>query len=481
MFRTHGARRLLGSLFFVAMPLIVAPCHAQNNGNGGNNGGNGGNNGGNGNNGSTNSTTTIVRAGSAVGGVSIDARGALGNVELDRGRLRDAHHAAQASAGSSDLDKPSARRCVSLRKLEAFLDDHLRSGEPLPEEALLLAGLQRLQYVFVYPDQQDIVLVGYAEGWDLDPRGSYVGRTTGHPVMQLDDLLVALRAAVASPSVISCSIDPTPEGLGHLQQFVKHQRTIGNPQQTIAAIEHALGPQTITVQGVPASSHLARVLVAADYRMKRLAMDFDPAPVHGLPSFMELLTHGGGHPTNMLPRWWLAPNYASMLRDAEGQAFELRGAGVKCLTEEDYATTSGERSHSGHASPQAAKWAQTMTDKYSELADAEPVFGELLNVMDLAIFGALFVEERLPAKAGHDFALLTGEQPLRTAELHAPTHVDSKATVRKHGRDWLISASGGVQFNAFEIVEKAETSPEVDAARDGAAPRGERWWWDSAP
>ena len=46
----------------------------------------------------------------------------------------------------------------------------------------------------------------------------------------------------------------------------------------------------------PTNSHFARVLVAADYRMKRLAMNLDPAPIAGFPSYVELLKTGAQGP-----------------------------------------------------------------------------------------------------------------------------------------------------------------------------------------
>lgn len=462
-----GWRRL--ALLAAVALLVPALALAQDDG---------GDDGGNDDNNNDNNTTTVINAGSAVGGIAIDASGLLDNADLDAtGQLR-AIRAKMLSQVPSDMDKPSESRKVSLRKLEAAIDEHLKAGTQLPEEILLLGGLQRINYVLVYPEQQDIVLVGFGEGWRVDEQGDIVGKTTGRPVMQLDDLLVAMRA-MNSPSVISCSIDPTPEGVARLQQFAQQQRTIGNPQQTIAAIEQTLGPQVITVTGVPGSSRVARVLVAADYRMKRLAMDFDKAPIAGLPSFLEMMTASGQTPKNMLPRWWLEPAYEPLLRDAEGLAFELRGANVKCLTEEDYVSASGNREHTGQGSETAQKWAQLMTDKYPELAVAEPIFGELQNVMDLIIVAALFVRENLPAKAGHDFALFTQDGALRTAQLDAPKNVDSKATFRKKGRNWLISASGGVQINAFDLVSNMQESPQVDEVRKAAEKQeSNRWWWD---
>ena len=70
-----------------------------------------------------------------------------------------------------------------------------RTTSHCPTPIKYLAGLQRIHYVFVYPEQKDIVLVGPGEGWKVDAKGNVVGITTGRPVMLLDDLLVALRTA----------------------------------------------------------------------------------------------------------------------------------------------------------------------------------------------------------------------------------------------------------------------------------------------
>ena len=79
--------------------------------------------------------------------------------------------------------------------------------------------------------------------------------------------------------------------------------------------------------GVPDTSHFARVMVAADYRMKRLAMELRAGPD---PRSAELPGDDAGQRpracSNMLPRWWLAPDYEPILRDADGLAWELRGA-----------------------------------------------------------------------------------------------------------------------------------------------------------
>ena len=127
-----------------------------------------------------------------VGGVSIDARGIVQKVKLDEvGELLRVRKAAfQPVPGDMKL---SALRKVSLRQLEAAIAELRKSGTPLSDDMRYLAGLQRIQYVFVYPEQNDIVLAGPGEGWRISPEGEIVGETTNRPVMLLDDLMVALR------------------------------------------------------------------------------------------------------------------------------------------------------------------------------------------------------------------------------------------------------------------------------------------------
>lgn len=128
-----------------------------------------------------------------VGGVSIDAKGVLENVQTDAlGQLAKLRSEALQKAPEG-MNVFSDSRKVSLRRLEAAIEESVKTGKALPDEMRYLAGLQQIRYVFVYPEEKDIVLVGPGEGWKVDARGNMVGIKTGRPVMLLDDLLVALR------------------------------------------------------------------------------------------------------------------------------------------------------------------------------------------------------------------------------------------------------------------------------------------------
>jgi hypothetical protein len=415
-----------------------------------------------------------------VGGISIDPSGTLSNaVQGDAKKLHDLRAQALKDL-PGDLKAPALLRKVSLRRLEAAILASQKSGEAISNEVRLLAGLQNIRYVFAYPDERDIVLAGFAEGWKVDDRGHVVGLTTGRPVILLDDLLVALRSANESISQgITCSIDPSRQGLERLSDYVKTLGSVDDPQSNILAIEQLLGPQTITLRGVPLTSHFARVLVAADYRMKRLGMNFEPAPVAGLPSYIQMLRPGSRGMQSMTPRWWLVPNYAPLTTDDQGLAFELRGAKVKCLTEETFFSRTGSKAQTGKVSPVAQQWADNMTARYDELSLKEPIFGQLRNCMDLAIVAALIFKENLPAAAGLDLALLLDSEQLAAEEMLVPRQVDTQASFIKKGKNWIISASGGVEIHPWRAIEKLEKNPALAADRQRALPQNPRlWWWN---
>jgi hypothetical protein len=417
-----------------------------------------------------------------VGGIDISVEGVLSNQDT---RQRDEVRAARQQALKSvpgDLNQPTKLRMVSLRKLEEKIRQCAMDKQQLPDEVRYLAGLQRVQYVFVYPEENDVVIAGPADGWVINSEGNVVGKTSGRPVLQLDDLLVGLRYADAARSGgMTASIDPTAQGIQNLNSLLAQLKTIGNPQETISAIEQAMGPQNITVGGIPADSRFANVLVAADYRMKRLGMNMEESPVKGMPSFLELGGAAAAKNPNMMQRWWLAPKYDALQTDGEGLAFELRGAGVQCMAEEDYFDAAGKRQERSKASPAAQKWADTMTKNYEALSEKMTVFGDLRNCIDLAVVGALIAQEHLLEKANVKLPYLFDSNALALQKCNTPKQVPTQASTIKKGRDWVISASGGVALQPWYVVdsEKFEKSAELTPVRATVAKaRNDRWWWN---
>lgn len=417
-----------------------------------------------------------------VGGVMVNADGVLANARVDESqRLREAmlQSLASLAAQNADLKQPTELRKVSLKALQVALRANLEANKPIPDEMRFLAGLQNIRYIFAYPERNDVVLAGFGEGWKLDERGFVIGATTGRPVLMLDDLLIALRAMQQPRGTpISCSIDPTREGLERLQSFVKTLTTAGNNREALeGAIEDKLGPQRISVNGIPATSHLARVLVAADYRMKRIAMALDRSPVPGLPSYMSMLSGGGRGLNNMLPRWWITTDYAPLLHDQDKLAWELSGPGVKTMSEEDRLQADGSVQRGAVRGGLTQKWADLMTAKYGELAIKDPIFGQLRGVMDLTIVAALITRESLDKRTGLDLTTLTIQAPVE--QYYAPIQTPSVAQSMNKGSSVVISASGGVDIQPLAVVSRQEMSEKLVPAREQAVPaQADRWWWN---
>lgn len=416
-----------------------------------------------------------VIQGSAVGGVMIDAEGVLTNPTVDElNKLAEIWQAALDDV-PADLDQPTELRFVSLKKLEAEIAKYRERFLPLPEAVHCLAGLQRVQYVLVYPEQGDIVLAGPADGWKMDRWGNVVGKASGRPVLLLDDLMVALRARRSSADGgLSCSINPTPEGIARSRKLLAGVRPGTDPRPVAAAMEQALGDQVVTITGVPETSHFARAMVAADFRMKRIAMNFEPAPVDDLPSFLHLMP-ARRVSENMLPRWWLAPDYDPIHKSPDGLAWEIRGQGVQCMTESDYFAEDGTKTHSGRGSTAARQWADKMTERYDELASKDSAFGHLRNLMDLAIVGALIEKEQLLQRTSLSLPRLLEEEMLQ--QFNAPQTVATQASLVKRGRNYVISASGGVQVHPWLVLSESENSDAVASVRAAARP-ADSWWWE---
>ncbi len=417
----------------------------------------------------------------AVGGIVVDPNGVVRQVTVAE-QVEWITRVRQDMEGvAQELNLPVELRKVSLRSLEAAIAEAQASGQTqLPDEVRYLAGLQRIQFVLVYPEQNDIVLAGPGEGWKLDDKGNLVGVTTGKPVLHLDDLLIAFRTAEAARTEgISVSIDPTPEGVRRFEQFMKRQKTFN--RSVVAGLAEAIGPQAITFTGVPADSHFARVLLAADHRMKLLAMNLQKSPVANLPGFLEILKQKRRLPSNAMPRWWMACNYEPLACSEDKLAWELRGPGVKAMTEDELIAADGTFEGTGRADPIAKQWADGMTDRYEALAEKDVIFAELRNVMDMCVVAALIKKEDLTGLAGvNGFPLLAGEQGRLTPEKgKTPETLSTKCSYLKIGRNYVITASGGVQIESWEVASKTKVDAEVKQIHSkAAAPADSAWWWN---
>ena len=384
---------------------------------------------------------------------------------------------------SKDLRHSSKMRCGSLVKLEQEIERLIEDQNPIPDDLFFLAGLIRLEYVFVDVDEKDLIIGGPADGFVPDAIGRMIGIESGRPTLRLDDLFVAMRT-VGKKNQIGCSIDPTPQRLAELQKFLKENEpaTIDVVENRFRQMPEILGLQNVRIDGVPGDSHFAAALVEADYRMKRIAIGLESPRVKGLKSY--LASFGGAG--SSMQRWWFVPQYDSISRSKDGYSFRFVGPRAQLLTEEEVADLDGNRSSAGTVNKPAQLFAKRFSEKFEELANNSPTFGELQSLIDWTVFAALLEKEQIPSQIDWKSDLFLNEARLRHPRFDTPQKVPSQVNFRRGGNLVVGQVCGGVVVLPHKTYDKSKTSvDDVDFTNsrnrihDRSRDNDHAWWWDA--
>jgi hypothetical protein len=427
-------------------------------------------------------------------GVQVDAQGVLRDITAtDRtGQLILQRIAAARAAHDQQLMAGSQLRKISLNRLEKELAKRIADGAG-PDVAMLhLAGLTRVQYVFYYPETNDIVLAGPAEGFVSDLAGRVRGIQSGRPIVLLDDLAAALRAYPAQGrgvQRVGCSIDPTQQGLTAMAQTVgnlqRQLQTAPSPQQVqqiVLQLQQALGPQDITVTGISPKTHAATVIIEADYRMKLIAIGLEKPPVR-LTSYVDR-DNPAAVSRNALKRWWFVPNYECVRVSDDKLAMELVGYGVKLVGEDELVTADGQRQGVGQVDPAAKAFADEFTRVYPDLAARSPVYAQMRNIIDLLVAAAFIQQQDYYGQAGWKAEVFCSEQKLPIETYNAPKQVDAACNAVWKGRR-LVTPIGGVTIEPREALSTSNLLQDEDdrvknfrGKIDLSGLTDGQWWWD---
>jgi hypothetical protein len=427
------------------------------------------------------------------GGVWIDTNGLLrrreqqdGSGDLERLREQMRH-----DAPAGDFARPAALRKVSLPRLERIVRAHLHSKQPLPPEVRYLAGLQEVRHIFVYPEEQDVVIAGPADGWRIDAAGRAVGATSERPVVQLDDLVAILRVCLPSGNgAFGCGIFPRRERLAAVHDYLNGAPTEIEPARRpdfLRRLRDELGPQDIRVWGIAAGSHVGQVLVEADYRMKLVGIGLDPGGP-AVPSYLDMIEvpPGTDPPAMETLRWWFTEHYDAVVASPLADAFQIRGTGVQVQSENELITPLGERVHTGRAEPNNARFARNFTAHFAALAEQEPVYAELRHMFDLSVLAAILDGHDVAQRIGWDYGCFARPDeyviPLQNPPRTVETVINHRVIRDRH----IVAAiSGGVVVNPWPAVKRADQTGDSAAAlqkvasESRRAPRSQNvWWWD---
>jgi len=426
-----------------------------------------------------------------VSGIEVDAQGVVRRrMTVDSGGMTARERvAAQRAMATRDVLAPSKLRKISLTRLEQAI---LQKSGVLSEEMRFLAGLQRVRYVFYYPETKDLVIAGPAEGWAMDGFGRALGVQSGRPALQLQDLVVALRAfppGSRGAEMIGCSIDPTPEGLAAMQQFL---RSVGSnfaagQEQVIAprivqGLRSSLGMQNVTVNGVSPKTHFAQVLVEADYRMKLIGIGLEQPPIR-MVSFVDRV-NPSQVARNALFRWFFIPDYNCVRVSEDGLAMELVGDGVKLVGEDEMVAAGGRRAVSGRSNMASQAFVTSFTQRYPMLAERSPVYAELRNLIDLAVAAAFIQKQDYYSKAGWKMEFFGSEEAMPTEVFNTPKQVESTVATVWRGSRLMTPIAGGVRMEPLMALKPENILADEDGnlpklhgnAKLNLAPG--QWWWD---
>ena len=428
------------------------------------------------------------------GGVIVDADGVLRTQMTPdpNGALARQRIAAARSSLDPKLAKKSPLRKISLNRLEAAVKSRTDMGMKPTEDMANMAGMTRIQYVFFYPETNDIVLAGPAEAYGADVAGRVRGLESGQATLNLDDMVVALRAFFGEKGreapLVSVSIDPTKEGLAQMQQFLVKTGSRATPNDTefiVKGLKESLGLQTVRLTGIPGSSHFAQVLVEADYRMKLLGIGLEPPPANVKMASWASRANPTAISRNALQRWYFVPDYQCVRVAEDELAMQLVGDGVKLVSADELVNADGTRSKNATVDLASKGFTSDFTKNYAGLANGIPVYWQLRNGIDMLVAAAFIKEHKYADKAGWKMDTFLNEKEYAVETLNVPKQVETAVAAFWKGNRLATPIGGGVHIEPAEALKSTnlleDKGGKVKAKHDELNLQSlakDQWWWD---
>jgi len=435
-------------------------------------------------------------------GVYVDAASAISSA----GSKLDLSHCSGSSFPShSDISRNSKRRTISLNRIEQAITLATAAHRPVSEQLQNLAGIYRVDWVYLDARNADVLISGPAGPWRTDTSGRVVNIETGLPTLQLDDLMVCLVNAFADEGKFGCTIVPKPSALKTAQEFLAAQTTCQG-RKWRESLRAAVGRQNVIVHGISPDSGVAETIVGADYLMKKIGMGLEPS-IDPCPSyFNRLMDSPATSQDQTLIRWWFTMAYDAMVKDADDRCFQFSGHSIKVLSENELLDQQGQRIHTGQSDDATAGFAEDFSRHIEALSEKYPVFASLKNVFDLALvanivkkydvrnrehwelrFSKTSIDSRTHPPGRTQYILASHEYDTEVDSIMNFETVNFRQGAKRFRRT-MVGVSGGVEFDSrrlfsqLKITEQSRSrfpQPFDTAGPDPLSATGaEQWWWD---
>jgi hypothetical protein len=183
-------------------------------------------------------------------------------------------------------------------------------------------------------------------------------------------------------------------------------------------------------------------------------------------------------------RWYFVPDYEALSVSEDGLAMKLVGNGVKLIGEDELVDSSGNRKSTSRSNPASKIFTAEFTKKFSHIAAAHPVYGQLRNLVDLSVAAAFIQDRQMYSQANWDLGVFAEEGTLSVEVLPPPRQVDSAINALVRGTQLITPIGGGVSIQARKALAKENQKLDDGTAvktRNAISVTGlteNQWWWD---
>ncbi len=375
-------------------------------------------------------------------------------------------------------------RALSLRVLQAQAQAcHAQQG--CSDAVQHLGYMTRIDGYVIDADEHDIILYGQVD--------------SSKPPLYLEDFVVALRDAwkmyaikkgntyyYSDPGV---TIDPHEKVMAKLEEigaWLNQANKVQIPEGLEAWHQVCHMPQQVRVLGMPFHTRFSKVLVDADYFMKKLVDGSESLPTTtGFPSLVELyvqeakvaLRAGASAqiPLGSMSRFWFYPQLfcpgtllceesekVTVLHQVDDGVLLMKQFGIMLRTEEEYLNTKGKIVGRGNPDRLAQTWAQLFTEYYPQIAQIHPMYQDLENLGRWIALVRAMKFRSIFQEAGLDLQWLFSDYqvPETHVEETVPGHSNVKTIEHREAVEGgysiatlTLPSCGGVEF-AIHLTHK---------------------------
>jgi len=359
---------------------------------------------------------------------------------------------------------------VSLRSLQETL--HACKARSDCAEDIHLDSLNWLMGYVVDRAHSDLLLFGYFE--------------EGRPPLYADDLVVALRNAMrfyarregntTYYSFPGCTIDPDPQTMQRLDAIgarIQASSREGVEKELKQWNRTCVEPQNVGVMGVPFDTRFARVMVEADYDMKRIVDASDTLNLPGFQSLIDmklakvrqaLLQNKPAQISTGMNRFWF---YPGPNRYEVGDDLVMLSRSPVYLGTKRMGASGGELLYSTSADPMAEVFTDGFSKLYRQVAEVRPIYQELENLYRFVAVAQMMTHKAAFSAYRADFNYLLQEYPVAAVPIkrQLPGRSAIKSFENRKDLDngyqiakfWMPSCGGvdiGIQVNEQQLVER---------------------------